>query len=108
MSFEVNRGWLYSWSKSEILTYREDNHEDETTFWIDSDAEVRRYGYQTGLETPVVHTVNHECQNVIFFQEIDLLANAEAFRLGSTVARLKLKGIDGSLNKRWSIWFNAI
>src|ERR1051325_11855753 len=30
-----------------------------------------------------------------------------AFRLGSTVARLKLKGIDGDPHKRWSMWFNS-
>ncbi len=28
-------------------------------------------------------------------------------RLGSTVARLKLKGIDGDPHKRWSVWFNS-
>ena len=28
-------------------------------------------------------------------------------RLGSTIARLKLKGIDGDPHKRWSIWFNS-
>jgi len=27
--------------------------------------------------------------------------------LGSTVARLKLKGIDGGPHKRWSMWFNS-
>src|ERR1700754_4036857 len=31
----------------------------------------------------------------------------KAFRLGSTVARLKLKGIDGGPHKRWSMWFNS-
>lgn len=31
----------------------------------------------------------------------------EAFRLGSTAARLKLKGIDGGPHKRWSMWFNS-
>src|SRR5258708_9139882 len=31
----------------------------------------------------------------------------EVFRLGSTVARLKLKGIDGDPHKRWSMWFNS-
>src|SRR3954449_3829934 len=30
-----------------------------------------------------------------------------ASRLGSTVARLKLKGIDGGPHKRWSMWFNS-
>src|SRR3989344_9045110 len=28
-------------------------------------------------------------------------------RLGSTAARLKLKGIDGDLHKRWIMWFNS-
>src|SRR3989344_7407221 len=28
-------------------------------------------------------------------------------RLGSTVARLKLKGMDGDPHKRWSMWFNS-
>src|SRR5580704_9217598 len=28
-------------------------------------------------------------------------------RLGSTVSRLKLKGIDGGPHKRWSMWFNS-
>src|ERR1041385_2175355 len=31
----------------------------------------------------------------------------EARRLGSTVARLKLKEIDGGPHKRWSMWFNS-
>src|SRR4028119_857196 len=31
----------------------------------------------------------------------------EASRLGSTAARLKLKGIDGGPHKRWSMWFNS-
>ncbi len=30
------------------------------------------------------------------------------FRLGSTAARLKLKGIDGGPHKRWSMWFNSM
>jgi hypothetical protein len=29
------------------------------------------------------------------------------YRLGSTVARLKLKGIDGGSHKRWSMWLNS-
>ena len=28
--------------------------------------------------------------------------------LGSTVARLKLKGIDGDPHKRWMMWFNSM
>ncbi len=29
--------------------------------WLDTDAEVRKCGEQTGLDTLVVHTVNDEC-----------------------------------------------
>src|SRR5437762_13346185 len=32
----------------------------------------------------------------------------EVDRLGSTVARLKLKGIDGGPHKRWMMWFNSM
>jgi hypothetical protein len=28
--------------------------------------------------------------------------------LGSTLARVKLKGIDGGPHKRWSMWFNSM
>ena len=42
------------------------------------DAEVRRCGEQTGLDTLVVRT------------------------------RVKLKGIDGGPHKRWSMWFNSM
>jgi hypothetical protein len=31
----------------------------------------------------------------------------EALRLRTTIARLKLKGIDGGPHKRWSMWFNS-
>src|SRR3990170_3489526 len=31
----------------------------------------------------------------------------EVDRLGSTIARLKLKGIDGDPHNRWSVWFNS-
>ena len=33
--------------------------------------------------------------------------NREVLRLGSMVARLKLKGIDGGSHKRWSMWLNS-
>ncbi|PIN00014.1 hypothetical protein CDL12_27485 [Handroanthus impetiginosus] len=32
----------------------------------------------------------------------------ETLHLGSTVSRLKLKGIDRDLRKQWSMWFNSI
>ena len=31
----------------------------------------------------------------------------EALRLKTTIARLKLKGLDGSLHKQWSMAFNS-
>ena len=34
----------------------------KATSWTNTDAEARRRGEQTGLDTLVVHTVNDECQ----------------------------------------------
>ncbi len=41
---------------------------------------------------------------------IDLVTQLtrEVDRLGSTVARLKLKGIDGDPYKRWMMWINSM
>ena len=41
---------------------------------------------------------------------IDLVTKLtrEVDRLGSTVARLKLKGIDGDPHKRWIMWINSM
>jgi len=44
----------------------------------------------------------------IKFQNNEILVNAKIFRLGSTVARLKLNRIGGNLFKRWNMWFNAM
>lgn len=48
---------------------------------------------QRGFDTLVVYTLTNECWTFI----IACLSyvNAKTFRLGSTIARLKLKGIDG-------------
>ena len=35
----------------------------KAAYWLDTDAEVRKCGEQTGLDTLVVHTVNDECQS---------------------------------------------
>ena len=56
----------------------------KATIWTVTDAEARKRGEQTGLDTLVVHS-----------------------RLGSTAARLKLKGIDGGPHKQRSMWFNS-
>ena len=34
----------------------------EATFWTNTDAEVRKRGERTGLDTLVVHAVNDGCQ----------------------------------------------
>ncbi len=36
----------------------------KAAYWLDTDAEVRKRGEQTGLDTLVVHTVNDECQTL--------------------------------------------
>ncbi len=33
----------------------------KAVLWANTDAEVRKRGEQTGLDTPVVHAVNDEC-----------------------------------------------
>ncbi len=38
------------------------NTSGKAAHWLDTDAEVRKCGEQTGLDTLVVHTVNDECQ----------------------------------------------
>ncbi len=75
--------------------------------WDCSDAKVRKRGERTGLDTPVVHAVNDEYR--LFEASTPQVAQLTrcVFRLGSTVARLKLKGIDGGPHKRWSMWFNS-
>ncbi len=39
------------------------NTSGKAAHWLDTDAEVRKCGEQTGLDTLVVHTVNDECQS---------------------------------------------
>ena len=50
----------------------------KATIWTVTDAEARKRGEQTGLDTLVVHAVN-----------------------------VKLKGIDGGPHKQRSMWFNS-
>ncbi len=75
--------------------------------WTVTDAQTRKCGEQTGLDTLVVHTVNFGCSTSRVLTPAVSKLTHEAPRLGSTVARLKLKGIDGGPHKRWSMWFNS-
>ena len=71
------------------------------------DAQVRKLGERTGLDTPVVLAVNDDHQVwEVSTPSVPTLTH-EVVRLGSTVARLKLKGIDGDPHKQRSVWFNS-
>ena len=75
--------------------------------WGCSDTEERKLGEQTGLDTPVVLAVNDE--HWIGGSSIGFQSQRKCLvlRLGSMVARLKLKGIDGGSHKRWRMWLNS-
>ena len=79
----------------------------KATFWPVLDAEARKLGEQTGLDTPVVLAVNDG--HWVGGSPMGSLPKRkrEVPRLGSMVARLKLKGIDGGSHKRWSMWLNS-
>ena len=74
--------------------------------WTHSDAEARKPGERTGLDTPVVLALNVGDE---IAGRMGWLSERKCSvpRLGSMVARLKLKGIDGGSHKRWSMWLNS-
>ena len=79
----------------------------KAALWIGPDAEARKRGERTGLDTPVVHAVNDGHQVcAVSTPRVPALTHSVT-RLGSTAARLKLKGIDGGPHKRWSMWINT-
>ncbi len=75
--------------------------------WACTDAHARKRGEQTGLDTLVVHALNDVNWLLDGFCSVTKLTR-EVDRLGSTAARLKLKGIDGDPHKRWMMWFNSM
>ena len=75
--------------------------------WDTPDAEARRRGERTGLDTPVVHAVNDADWAWRVLTPAVPELTREVCRLGSTAARLKLKGIDGGPHKRRSVRFNS-
>ena len=76
--------------------------------WAVTDAEERKRGERTGLDTLVVHAVNGGCWMWGPFHGLRVGANALSIRLGSTAARLKLKEIDGGPHKRRSMRINSM
>ncbi len=75
--------------------------------WACTDAHARKRGEQTGLDTLVVHALTMSTGCWVFTDSVTKLTR-EVDRLGSTAARLKLKGIDGDPHKRWMMWFNSM
>ena len=75
--------------------------------WTSTDTEARKRGEQTGLDTLVVHALNDANWMLGATRHSVSKLTRYVRRLGSTVARLKLKGIDGGPHKRWSMWFNS-
>ena len=75
--------------------------------WTRTDAEARKPGERTGLDTPVVLAVNDGHWTARSPMGAPPKRKHEVPRLGSMVARLKLKGIDGGSHERWSMWLNS-
>ena len=79
----------------------------KATSWTSTDVQARKRGEQTGLDTLVVHALNDVNWLLVGLNPLVTKLTREVDRLGSTAARLKLKGIDGGPHKRWSMWFNT-
>ena len=76
--------------------------------WALPDAQRRKRGERTGLDTPVVPAVNDVDWPSGGLTPSVAELTREVDRLGSTAARLKLKGIDGGPHKQRSVWFNSM
>ena len=76
--------------------------------WASTDAHARKRGEQTGLDTLVVHALNDVNWLLVGLNPLVTKLTREVDRLGSTAARLKLKGIDGDPHKRWMMWINSM
>ena len=48
----------------------------KTTFYFNTDVYIQKHGYQTGLDTLVVHAVTDECKKLRFNKKLNFLANA--------------------------------
>ena len=65
---------------------------------VSTDTKKLKHGERSGLETPVVHALTNESE-MLEKKILALKLTHRTFRLKSTVARLKLKGIDGGFLK---------
>ncbi len=57
---ECDRERWHSRCSGEMRRDREEHQMAKAAFWVDTDAEARKRGEQTGLDTLVVHAVNDE------------------------------------------------
>ena len=76
--------------------------------WASTDAHARKRGEQTGLDTLVVHALNDVNWLLVGLNPLVTKLTREVDRLGSTAARLKLKGIDGGPHKQRSVLLNSM
>ena len=77
----------------------------KAALWNGTDAETRKRGERTGLDTPGSPRRKRWALGVGGVDSFRAAANVLARRTGSTAARLKLKGIDGGPHKQRSMWF---
>jgi hypothetical protein len=80
----------------------------KAAFWPGPDAQTRKLGERTGLDTPVVLAVNDGYSALVVSTPSAPKLTRQVSRLRSTAARLKLKRIDGGPHKQRSVWFNSM
>ena len=77
-------------------------------YWALPDAKRRKLKEWLGLDTLVILAVNDGNSLPSEIQRAVVKLTREVSRLGITLAKVKLKGIDGDPHKRWSMWFNSM
>ena len=63
---------MYVLCKGKIYKYKKDILSVKTTFYFNTDVYIQKHGYQTGLDTLVVHAVTDECLKFIVFDGIKI------------------------------------
>ena len=58
---------MYVLCKGKIFKYKKDRQGVKTTFYFKLTFITQKHGYQTGLDTLVVHAVTDECLKFIIF-----------------------------------------
>ena len=84
------------------------NSDCEGSMPTHTDAEARKRGYRTGLDTLVVHAVNDECWLSGGLTPGWRSESDKHSTWGVRQATVKLKGIDEVPHKRRNMWFNSM